>query len=491
MKQATIMPVPWTREKPDFLADLSKNPPAPPISEEERKARDNFPLHSSLEEITRGDPTDPLGSLQKWLYTWLMNGGKLTDDQKDAYMAQLLQLQQSELQYKRSLPEEQIQHLMATGMSRAQAISMLQGSTYTPSSMPVAGNVEQAQQDRINTILNGVSSGVQLLGQLVEMGMQLGMAPAVIKQTYQAQQIHNLNLQMLQGQQQATMDTGAMLQAMYNWQQTTGAEYPSSLKDMVTEMQSVDPVTMPDVYATANKYGEMLKNPSFYPMLKNAYKRIYMDKNDLYNEMVRDNASANIQQLDWNKALEELRIIRSQANVQEQTEQDQIDISGSMVTINASQASMAHNAADIDNIDHDFWTQFDGKQRFSYLHDMSEQQAYSTALAKLNVKNQEYVNAMVYHEMTEKLEIAKRLGDDYFDACAGVMMKNTTYRNAVLQLGNLQAENALSYRIFSDVVANNIPPFGALRDLSDYFKSTGVLDKAITIGAQLAGFFAK
>ena len=76
-----------------------------------------------------GQENNPVETLEQVQQAWQATMQKTSDsDRYDNALSNLSNIVLADEQYKRSLPESQLQHLIASGMSRAAAFAALQGS---------------------------------------------------------------------------------------------------------------------------------------------------------------------------------------------------------------------------------------------------------------------------------------------------------------------------------------------------------------------------
>lgn len=232
----------------------------------------SFNEGSNVDQINWNDPNSVIAGFNR------IAQNTDNSDRADAALQTALQVSQSELQYQRSLPEEQIKHLMSTGMSRAAAIQALQGTEFSPAQGSIAGNVEQSELQKQQFVLDTIQASISLIQQ----GVQIGIAvPSLITQVQSLQYSSKLMRNSALRDQLVTDDFAMQKQALasvaqfqqyaWNYKNQTGEQLPSDLNSFYECIVGMDMQHNPQYAAFQEQWNAALKNPYFYAQMQKAY----------------------------------------------------------------------------------------------------------------------------------------------------------------------------------------------------------------------------
>lgn len=391
-----------------------------------------------------------------------------TDD-FNAFMDKVAQLVQREEDYQRSRPQQQSRDFMSAGMSRAAALQALSPAVSVPADLgsPVTPTANALQN---------VSSIAQTVGGFVSVFTGLANNAASIKYTEQAAEALRINNNQSQLFASAAQGAANFTQGVQNYQ-SEGNAIPNNLAEMVQIFKDSD---NPVYNALADEFDSNMSNQYFYKAVHDAYKMLFMDKTAIAHDFAISEADRALARINVESALQQLQKLSSEVRVQQDTEQAQIDKILSEANIAASQASMAENEAEIASLDADFWQQFDNEGnsfRWSYLGNMTQQQAYETALKKLNVDYTKQFNATECQELINRLNLAKKTGGDaYLQQVADNLLQSERVRANVLAVEQLMSQNAFE----TEVGTTAVDMFG-FKAIADWFRVRGITGKAISL----------
>lgn len=401
-------------------------------------------------------------------------------DRDDAYLASYAEMLMREEDFQRSTPQEQVQRLMAAGMSRAAALQALQDQNYGSATPQIAGNVESNATQRMQAINDIVNSAVSIAAQLTDIvsaGVAIGANLQSIQHTMEATKAMKLDNQVNTQYVQAQQYVAKYLQAFDNYAVNNDNVLPDSLAETLNVVKN-SPFA-----SQIGDWDNAMQNPFFYSAMRKAYKERAKDAQELYNELRRDTASADILEYGIDKAFEEVREYVLNNDFLDATFENR-------EYYQELQTKDLENNVAVGSQDAMFWTENGGNKRREYLTALTEKEKLSVKLAGLEIDVKEF-DAYECREMLDNLKQAKALGEDYFQAKVAEMINQETNRNNLLIL----AKAASSRAVAREGLAGGLEsmglrmPAGMLR-VFNWFQTHGIIDKAVEtaigVGAKVA-----
>lgn len=413
-------------------------------------------------------------------------------DQIDAYWATYLQQLMRDEDFRRSTPSAQVERLMAAGMSRSAALQALSAQEYGSAETPIAGNVEQSKAEMANAITNAVVSGLQLVEQVVNLGMQMGLAESTIAvnsvqtQLFEAQrrQIETSN-GFARLQYDGLTDVAMFMQAAHNYESRTGSRLPDAWDSALAIMQKVAYDAMPDVYSMANdRYQKALENPYFYPTMLQQWRDKRRNDYDIANERKRATAEANFAELNVDKLNEEIINARQeyllyQAQIDELQAREQLELQESYTEGEkrnnlSSQAALWYEQYSRMFLENQEYLMTDPQTGKSYLRQRVEGESkvnyYQGCLAALDYKVQsESVAPLQQYLAMKEIKSWKNTPDSYWQTKRDILVKDVRNQKLALDILAMSLSNNQEFR----------QKFPNLTTLFDLFDTYGIFDAAL------------
>lgn len=413
-------------------------------------------------------------------------------DRSDAALATSLQLIMRDEDFRRSAPSAQVERLMAAGMSRSAALQAVQAQDYGSAETPIAGNVEQSKAETANAITNAVVNGLQLVEQVVNLGMQMGLAQSTIAvnavqtQLYEAEKRQiELSNGFARLQYDSLTDVAMFMQAAHNYESRTGVRLPDSWDDALAAMQKVAYEVMPDVSSLANdRYKKALENPYFYPTMLQQWRDKRRNDYDIANERKRATAEANFAELNVVKLNEEIINARQeymlyQAQIDELKAREQLErqesyTEGEKRNNLASQAALWHEQYSRLYLENQEYMMTDPITGKSYLRQRVEGESkvsyYQGCLAALDYKVQsESVAPLQQYLAMKELKSWQNTPDSYWQNKRDILMKDIENQKLALDVLSMSLSNNEEFR----------KKFPNLTTLFDLFDTYGIFDAAL------------
>lgn len=417
---------------------------------------------------------------------------RFNPDQLDAYYSNVLEQLMRDEDFRRSTPSAQVERLMAAGMSRSAALQAVQAQDYGSAETQIAGNVEQSKAEMFNAATNALISGLQLVEQVVNLGMQMGLAESTIAvnavqtQLYEAEkrQIETSN-GFARLQYDSLTDVAMFMQAAHNYESRTGSRLSDNWDDALAAMQKVAYEVMPDVNSMANdRYMKALENPYFYPTMLQQWRDKRRNDYDIANERKRATAEANFAELNVDKLNEEIINARQEyllyrAQIDELQAREQLERQESYTEAEkrnnlSSQAALWHEQYSRLYLENQEYLMTDPQTGKSYLRERVEGESkvsyYQGCLGALDYKVQsESVAPLQQYLAMKELKSWQNTPDSYWQNKRDIMMKDKENQKLALDILAMSLSNNQEFR----------QKFPNLSTLFDLFDTYGIFDAAL------------